>query len=229
MATKILLVEDDRRLAPLVVQCLEDHHYQVRWCLDGARALFEFKNMQPDLVLLDIMLPGKDGLSLCQEIRKLGQTAILMVTARGDETDRVLGLELGADDYLTKPFGLKELLARIKAILRRCEWRQTPTEQALRTFAEFTLDLERRQLLRDQQTVPLTRSEFDILELLTQQPGRVLSRDQLLDQVKGGRTDAFDRAVDTHVSNLRKKIEVDPKNPRFIQTVWGIGYRFQQP
>lgn len=226
---KILLVEDDRRLAPWVIQCLEDHHHEVRWCRDGSQAIAQFKSMSPDLVLLDIMLPGKDGLTLCQEMRSLGKTAILMLTARGDETDRVLGLELGADDYLTKPFGLKELLARIKAILRRCEWRDTTLTTPARSFGEFTLELESRRLLRCDQQVLLTRSEFDILELLTRSPGTVLSRDQLLDQVKGGRTEAFDRAVDTHVSNLRKKIERDPKKPTLIQTVWGIGYRFQQP
>ena len=229
MATNILLVEDDSRLAPLVVQCLEDHHYRVRWCRDGGQALDAFKAMQPDLVLLDIMLPGKDGLVLCQEFHRLGKTAILMLTARGDESDRVLGLELGADDYLTKPFGLKELLARIKAILRRCEWRRESEERVIRTFGDFRLDPERRQLYRDEDLVVLTRSEFDILDLLTRSPGRVLSRDQLLDQIKGGRTEAFDRAVDTHVSNLRKKIELDPKSPIYIQTVWGIGYRFQRP
>jgi len=231
MANKILLVEDDRRLAPLVQQFLEDHHYQVIWCGDGQRGLDRFRTERPDLVVLDIMLPGKDGFTFCQEIRRHHRTPILMLTARGDESDRVLGLELGADDYLTKPFGLRELQARIKALLRRSTWtaRRDDSGSQIREIGEFQLDLDQRLLLKGETQIELTRSEFDILDALSSHPGRVWHRNALLDRIKGGQGDAFDRSVDTHISNLRRKIEVDPKSPQYILTVWGVGYRLQVP
>lgn len=226
MKTRILLVEDDRKLAPLVQRYLEDHHFEVAWAKDGDRGLRDFESFGPDLVVLDLMLPGRDGLTLCRDIRAKSRVAILMLTAKGDESDRVVGLELGADDYLTKPFGLKELLARIRAILRRYQIWDEKDSEGPRTVGPFQLDFDQRTLTRDGRGILLTRSEFDLLGVLTARPGRVFAREELLQQVRGGETEAFDRAVDTHISNLRSKIEADPKRPRFIETVWGVGYRW---
>ncbi len=226
MTQRILLVEDDRKLAPLVRSFLEDHHFDVEWAADGNVGWSDFERIEPDLVILDLMLPGRDGLTLCRQIRDASRAGILILTAKGDETDRVVGLELGADDYLTKPFGLPELLARIRAILRRCNPAPVDEQAVDRTVGPFSLDASRRTLSRAGTPIELTRSEFDILERLTKRPGRVFSRDELLEEVRGGETEAFYRAVDTHISNLRAKIEVDPKNPVFIETVWGVGYRW---
>ena len=226
MTHRILLVEDDRKLAPWVRSFLENHHFEVAWATDGNEGWREFERFKPDLVVLDLMLPGRDGLTLCRQIRAANRTGILILTAKGDETDRVVGLELGADDYLTKPFGLPELLARVRAILRRCRPAAAEVEAAVRTFGPFAICASRRTLLRDGTSIELTRSEFDILERLTGRPGRVFSRDDLLQEVRGGETEALYRAVDTHISNLRAKIEADPKNPAFIETVWGVGYRW---
>jgi len=224
---RILLVEDDRTLAPLVQRYLEDHHFEVAWAADGDQGWRDFERLAPDLVLLDLMLPGRDGLTLCKQIRAQGRTAVLILTAKGDETDRVVGLELGADDYLTKPFGLAELLARVRAVLRRC----SPTEDesaAVRRIGPFSLDIEGRALMRGELAIELTRSEFDILERVTRSPGRVFAREELLEAMRDGETEAFDRAVDRHISNLRAKIEDDPKNPRYLRTVWGVGYRWER-
>lgn len=230
-APRVLLIEDDRTLAPLVRRYLEDHGLEVRWAEDGDRGWREVQAFAPDLVVLDLMLPGRDGLTLCRDIRARGGTGILMLTARGDETDRVVGLELGADDYLSKPFSLRELLARIRAVLRRTggsadEPRERGAGAGARAVEPFVLDPEQRTLTRDGRAIELTRSEFDLLELLTRRPGRVYRREELLERVRGGETEAYDRAVDTHVSNLRRKLEADPKNPELIATVWGVGYRW---
>ncbi len=226
MTHRILFVEDDRKLAPLVRSFLEDHHFEVRWAADGNEGWREFERIEPDLVVLDLMLPGRDGLTLCRQIRAASHAGILILTAKGDETDRVVGLELGADDYLTKPFGLPELLARVRAILRRCHPVAVGEQAETRTVGPFAIDTSRRVLLRSGTAIDLTRSEFDILDRLTRRPGRVFSREELLEEVRGGETEAFYRAVDTHISNLRAKIEADPKRPEYIETVWGVGYRW---
>lgn len=226
MTQRILLVEDDSKLAPLVRSYLEDNHFEVAWAADGDKGWGDFERFKPDLVILDLMLPGRDGLTLCRQIRDAGRAGILILTAKGDETDRVVGLELGADDYLTKPFGLPELLARIRAILRRCYSAPVDEQDTNRTIGPFAIDASRRMLFQNGTPIELTRSEFDILERLTRRPGRVFGRDELLEEVRGGETEAFYRAVDTHISNLRAKIEIDPKNPVYIETVWGVGYRW---
>ena len=226
MTQRILLVEDDSKLAPLVRSYLEDNQFEVTWAADGDQGWCDFEKFKPDLVILDLMLPGRDGLTLCRQIRDASRTGILILTAKGDETDRVVGLELGADDYLTKPFGLPELLARIRAILRRCCSAPDDEQDTDRTIGPFAIDASRRMLFQNGTPIELTRSEFDILERLTRRPGRVFSRDELLEEVRGGETEAFYRAVDTHISNIRAKIEVDPKNPVYIETVWGVGYRW---
>jgi len=224
----ILLVEDDDRLAPLVVRHLTDSGFAVSWVGDGELAWRRLAEGNVALVVLDVMLPGEDGLSLCRRLHKQFNVAIIMVTARGQESDRILGLELGADDYLPKPFSLWELEARIKAVLRRYG---RPPSAASAAFAAgpLTIDPQHRTVLLESRRIELTRSEFDLLAMLARDPGRVFSREQLLECVRGGDTDAFDRAVDTHVSNLRRKIERDPKSPILLKTVWGVGYRFEAP
>lgn len=222
---RILLVEDDERLAPLVKQFLEDNRFEVTWISDGHQASRQFRNQDWALVVLDLMLPGKDGLTLCREFRESSDAGVLILTARGDEMDRILGLDLGADDYLTKPFSLAELLARIRAIMRRCGT-MNRTSELIRTLGTLSIDLVARKLFRNEESIELTRSEFDILDRLTRKPGWVLSREDLLQEIRGGETDAFDRAVDTHISNLRAKIEEDPKHPKLIKTVWGVGYQW---
>jgi DNA-binding response OmpR family regulator len=225
---RILLVEDDSKLAPLVRRFLQDNHFDVTWAADGDLGWNEFRRLEPDLVILDLMLPGRDGLTLCRQIREAGKTGILILTAKGDESDRVVGLELGADDYLTKPFGLPELHARIRAILRRYRPVAAEDSTPTRSAGPFAIDLDGRSLSRDGAHIELTRSEFDILDRLTRRPGRVFEREELLEAVRGGETEAFDRAVDRHISNLRAKIESDPKHPEYVQTVWGVGYRWGQ-
>jgi len=223
---RILLVEDDRKLAPLVRGFLEDHHFDVSWAADGDQGWRDFGRIKPDLVVLDLMLPGRDGLTLCKEFRSSGNTGILILTAKGDESDRIVGLELGADDYLTKPFSLPELLARIRSILRRYRMTSGDDSDTVRAIGPFTIDFGSRSLQRDGNPVVLTRTEFDLLDRITRSPGRVFTREDLLDAVRGGETGAFDRAVDRHISNLRAKIEHDAKDPKFVLTVWGVGYRW---
>ncbi|MEC4594236.1 MULTISPECIES: response regulator transcription factor [Nitrospirillum] len=224
---RILLVEDDDRLAPLVVRHLADSGFQVDWAADAAAADAHLRAHPVDLAVLDIMLPGEDGLSLCRRIRRDHDIGIIMVTARGQEADRIRGLDLGADDYLPKPYSLWELEARAKAVLRRCV-RAGPmaAPPAIQHAGPFRIDAGSRAASLHGQALDLTRTEFDLLARLAGEPGRVFSRDMLLECVRGGETDAFDRAVDTHISNLRRKIGDDPKTPTFIRTVWGVGYRF---
>lgn len=221
-AASLLLVEDDDVLAPLVVSHLGESGFSIRSAPDGKAAWEHLESHPVDLAILDIMLPGEDGLSLCRRVRKrFPATAIIMVTARGEESDRILGLDLGADDYLPKPFSLWELEARIKAVLRRSGSRTAPLDGPLQ------IDLDRRTASFHGQTLDLTRTEFDLLAKFAAEPGRVFSRDLLLDCVKGGESDAYDRAIDTHISNLRRKIGDDPRSPAHLKTVWGIGYRLE--
>ena len=218
----VLLIEDDAVLAPLVLRHFAESGFRVDWAADGAAAQPVLDAGDVDVVILDLMLPGEDGLALCRRIRKSSDVAIVMVTARGQESDRILGLGIGADDYLAKPFSLWELEARIKAVLRR----YAPRPSRVREVGPFQIDLEQRVVARGARRIELTRSEFDLLARLTAEPGRVFSREDLLASVQGGGTEAFDRAVDTHISNLRRKIESDAKVPRYLKTVWGVGYRF---
>lgn len=239
---RILLVEDDTILAEHTCQYLENYGFFVQWEDDGNSGLQAARNAHFDLVLLDLMLPGIDGLEICRQIRAHPSTAslpILMLTARGEETDRIVGLEIGADDYLPKPFSLRELVARIRAILRRVQLdadtqnsaTQTPTQPSINTQEALTIGtLSINQITREvlcrHQPIELTASEFDLLWLLANRPYHVWKREQLLDQVRGREFEAFDRSVDVHISKLRKKLERDPKEPTLIQTVWGVGYRF---
>jgi DNA-binding response OmpR family regulator len=220
----LLLVEDDERLAPLVVRHLRESGFSVHWAKNTREADSVLEQQPVQLAVLDIMLPGEDGLSFCRRLRKVSDIGVIMVTARGEESDRIMGLGIGADDYLAKPFSLWELEARIKAVLRRYA---RLAEPVTKTLGPFSMDFEQRRVSREGQPVELTRSEFDLLAVMAGQPGAVFSRERLLEVLQGGGSEAFDRAVDTHISNLRRKLENDPKTPRYIKTVWGVGYRFE--
>ncbi|HEX9756266.1 MAG TPA: response regulator transcription factor [Nitrospiria bacterium] len=230
MARKILLIEDDRDIANLVELHLKDLGFEVKVALDGEVGLHEGLTLEYDLVILDLMLPKMEGLEVCRHLRA-SQTYIplLMLTARTSELDRVLGLEVGADDYLTKPFSIRELLARVKALLRRMDATRTqasfnPSKKI--RFGELFIDIEKRKVTLQGQGMDLTAKEFDLLRQFAEHPGRVYTRTQLLDLVWGYGHDGYEHTVNSHINRLRAKIEKDPAKPRFILTVWGIGYKF---
>jgi len=226
----ILIVEDERNLCHLIRDNLQEQGYQVRLAFDGPSALAMAKDAVPDLVILDIMLPGIDGLEVCRRLRQDSIVPILMLTARAEEIDRVLGLELGADDYLTKPFSMRELKARVRALLRRVEMMQTTslsTNQVI-TFAGLYLDPTSYETRLDDQTIDLTPKEFGLLYLLVRHPGRVFSRAYLLDEIWGYEAAAYDRTVDTHIYRLRQKLGAEGEIAQRIVAVRGIGYKFER-
>jgi len=224
--TRILVVEDEPGIALGLEDDLKMEGYEVEVVADGAVASRRAKEGAFDLVVLDVMLPGKDGFEICRELRRAGlRVPILMLTAKTQEAEKVLGLELGADDYVTKPFGTRELRARIKALLRRAASGQEPEVERYR-FGDVEVDFGRGELRRTGQAVELTPIEFKLLALFIRAAGRVLSRDRLLAAAWGPDTFASDRIVDNHIANLRKKIEPDPANPRYLRNVRGLGYRF---
>lgn len=226
----ILIVDDHREIRELVSRALANEGFRVSVAADGRAMRKILADARIDLIILDVMLPGEDGLSLCRAVRAELNVPIIMLTAKGDEIDRVVGLELGADDYISKPFGSRELIARIRAVFRRTGTEGTadqPRRAGRYCFDRWRLDTGARELLReDGVTVPLSTGEFDLLIVLIERPQRVLSRDQLLDLARGRAANAFDRSIDTQVSRLRKKLEVDPNEPKIIKTVWGGGYMF---
>jgi two-component system OmpR family response regulator len=226
----ILVVDDDREIRSLVAQLLRKHGFRVTDAADGREMMQALDGGRFDLAVLDLMLPGEDGLSLCRRVRAGSALPIIMLTAMGEETDRIVGLEMGADDYLPKPFNPRELLARIRAVLRRSagEAPEPETEGGgLRVFEGWSLDLSKRELRAPDGTlVPLTAGEYDLLAAIVERPGRVLSRDQLLDITRGRDAAPFDRSVDVQISRLRRKLEPDPKGPQIIKTVRGGGYVF---
>jgi two-component system OmpR family response regulator len=226
----LLIVDDDAEIRLLLSNFLQKNGYRVTVAGEGRAMRRVLAESRIDLVLLDLMLPGEDGLSLCRELRARTDIPVIMITARGEETDRIVGLEIGADDYLPKPFSPRELLAHVRAVLRRAggsQRRQEDDGSQRLSFAGWALDLETRQLTdpagRD---VALTAGEFDLLKVLAERPGRVLNRDQLLDLTKGRAATLFDRSIDAQVSRLRRKIEADPANPVIIKTVRSGGYVF---
>ena len=231
MSRKVLIVEDEPDIARLVQGHLADIGCIATIADNGAKALSLFERGQYQLVILDLMLPDTDGLSLCRRMRERGDyIPILMLTAKSSELDRVLGLEMGADDYLTKPFSIPELIARIKALFRRVEaLRQSPGQTCREELLELNgllIDTAKRRVLVAGKEVGLTAREFDLLLHFARHPGQVFNRAQLLDQVWGYNHDGYEHTVNSHINRLRAKIERDPSNPRFILTVWGVGYRF---
>ena len=221
----ILVVDDERRIVDVARDYLEHAGFEVVTAGDGRSALESAKARMPDLVVLDLGLPGMDGLDVARELRRDSDVPIVMLTARDDELDRVLGLELGADDYVTKPFSPRELVARVRAVLRRGERRPTAADERMHVGA-VTIDPGRMQVSVGEQAVELTPTEFQLVATLAGQPGRIFTRSQLLDAIHGVAFESYERAIDTHVKNLRRKLEPDPRNPRYVLTVYGVGYRF---
>ena len=226
MEPSILIIEDDRRIAALIAKNLEAAGFRCHQAHNGAQALEDFERLQPSLLVLDIMLPGLDGLEVTRRIRRKSRTPILILTARSGEGDKVLGFEIGADDYLTKPFSTLELVARVRALLRRSEPRE---REEMFSFPGLEIDPSRREADRDGQKIVLTTLEFDILHFLASHPGRVYTREALMAYVWGDERVVDGRSIDSVISRLRRKLEKDPGRPRYVQTVWGAGYRFAEP
>ncbi len=228
---RILVVDDDARLRDLLNRYLHEQGYAVRVLANAVEMNRQLARERYDLMILDLMLPGEDGLSICRRLRGGGERMpIIMLTAKGDDVDRIVGLEIGADDYMSKPFNPRELVARIQAVLRRQPPPAPPgapgiTAQII-TFGEFRLNLGTRTLTRNSADIALTSGEFALLKVLTEHPRTPLSRDKLMELARGREFGAFDRSIDVQVSRLRKIIEPDPAKPAFIQTVWGFGYVF---
>ena len=235
LKTRVLVVDDDQRLRELVVRYLTEQGFEARAVPDAAGMDKQLARERYDLVVLDLMLPGEDGLAICRRLRSAGKgaangPAIVMLTAKGDEVDRIVGLEMGADDYLPKPFNPRELVARINAVLRRRQPAGPPgapaTESETQRFGAFEFNLATRSLTRDGKQVPLTTGEYSVLKVLVQHPRQPLSRDKMMELARGREYGVFDRSIDVQISRLRKIIEEDSAHPRHIQTVWGFGYVF---
>ena len=228
MAERILLIDDDTRLTAMLSDYLAAAGFAVEARPTAERGLAALERGEWDAVVLDLMLPDIEGFEVCRTIRGRSDVPILMLTARGEETDRVVGLELGADDYLSKPFSPKELVARVRAVLRRAEGLRQRAD-VVRVGDDVELDVPRMAARVGGRAVDLTRTEFQLLETMARQPGRVFTRAQLLDAVRGVAIESYERAIDAHVKNIRRKIEPDPRSPRYVQTVFGVGYRFAEP
>jgi two-component system alkaline phosphatase synthesis response regulator PhoP len=221
----VVVVEDEMKIARLVRDYLKNAGFGVLVAADGESALSTIRGEKPDLVVLDLGLPGRDGLDVAREVRRTSRVPIVILTARGDETDRIVGLELGADDYVVKPFSPKELVARVRAVLRRTEAAREGGAEVLRA-SDVEMDLTRMRVEVGGRPVQLTATEFHLLAALVREPGRVFTRGQLLDAVHGVQIESYERAIDAHVKNIRKKIEPHAGRPRYVLTVHGVGYRF---
>ena len=231
LKTRILVVDDDQRLRDLLTRYLGEQKFEVRAVRDAPEMDRQLARERYDLIVLDLMLPGEDGLAICRRLRATGTApAIIMLTAKGDEVDRIVGLEMGADDYLPKPFNPRELVARIQAVLRRKPKAGLPgapdAEDGLHRFGAFEFNPATRELKKDGEPVALTTGEYSVLRVLVQHPRQPLSRDKLMELARGREYEVFDRSIDVQISRLRKMIEPDPAQPRYIQTVWGVGYVF---
>lgn len=227
-SASIVYIEDDERLARLTARYLESHQVRVTIATDPREGIAAVFRERPDVILLDLMLPDMDGFEVCQKLRARVDTPIIMLTARGEEADRVMGLEGGADDYMAKPFSARELLARIRANVRRARGLTGPTAEKLVVTGALTIDPATRSATFGGSELGLTTYEFDLLYALAERAGRVLTREQLMDFVRGCVDEAFDRSIDVHISHLRKKLGDDPRSPRIIKTVRGIGYVFAE-
>jgi DNA-binding response OmpR family regulator len=221
----ILVVEDEPKIVRLVSDYLEAAGFSVSSARTGDEALMRARTAPPDLVILDLGLPGTDGLDVTRALRRAGDVPIIMLTARDDETDKLIGLELGADDYVTKPFSPRELVARVRAVLRR---RAGASASDVLRAADLVLDLPRLRATRAGEAVDLTATEFALLAAMARQPGRVFTRSQLLDAIHGVAFESYERAIDAHVKNIRRKLEPTPRSPRYLLTVYGVGYRLAE-
>jgi two-component system alkaline phosphatase synthesis response regulator PhoP len=220
----ILIVEDELDLIQVLRDYLEKSGFQVEAQTNGPDALASVKHQVPDLILLDLNLPGTDGLDVARQIRRFSDVPIIMVTARVEEADKLIGLELGADDYITKPFSPREVVARVRAVLRRSQ--SVPLTPEILQAGKVTVDIHKHRVEIDGHPVTLTPTEFDLLAVMVAQPGRAFNRMQLLEATQGEAYEGYERTIDAHIKNLRSKIEIDPRNPAFIETVFGVGYRF---
>jgi DNA-binding response OmpR family regulator len=232
MGKSILIIEDNRELARLLEMHLQDLSFEVDISLDGISGIAKAEAGEYDLIILDIMLPGLDGIEICKRLRaRSSYVPILMLTSKSSEADRVIGLELGADDYVTKPFSIIELMARVKALLRRVDSLKKSEDDGVPESVRaggMTIDIEKRSVTLRGNPVDLTAKEFDLLLHFARNPGRVYSRSQLLDRVWGYGHDGYEHTVNSHINRLRAKIEEDPARPRYILTVWGVGYKFAE-
>jgi two-component system alkaline phosphatase synthesis response regulator PhoP len=223
----ILVVDDEPRIAEIAKDYLERAGYAVTTAGNGVDALRIARTRRPDLVVLDLGLPHMDGLDVTRALRKESNVPVIMLTARVEESDKLVGLELGADDYITKPFSPRELVARVRAVFRRID--VAPERSDIIRAGDLTLDRPRMRAVVGERRVELTPTEFELVATLARQPGRVFTRAQLLDAIRGLETESFERAVDAHVKNIRRKLEPDPRNPKYVLTVYGVGYRFAEP
>jgi len=223
MHKKILVIDDDSKLNNLLSGYLAKFGFETHTVTHPQEGLDYLVQNKPDLIILDVMLPDMDGFEVCRQIRKEYTIPVIMLTARGEVTDRVVGLEIGADDYIPKPFEPRELVARIQTVLRRG---QLQSDSSVKILGPLQIDLNKQSVRVDGQPLDLTTAEFELLKLLITESGKIFSRDDLMDQIRGIEWEAFNRSVDVLVSRLRQKLNDDPKNPRFIKTIWGSGYRF---
>lgn len=230
MKNTVLIADDEEKICQIVKKYLERESFKVIECSNGLKAIEEFKKGNPDLVVLDIMMPGADGWEVCRELRKISDVPIIMLTAREDEVDRILGLEMGADDYVVKPFSPRELVARVKAVLRRAVDKKSPEDKKnVLSYEGVTINLDTRQVIINGKNVALTPKEFDILYILASSPGRIFSREKILESVWGYNYLGDARTVDTHINRLREKLSKANKEVSYVNTVWGVGYKFDPP
>lgn len=224
----VLIVDDDAGIRDLLSDYLRKQEMRVETARDGREMDERLAGFEPDLIVMDLMMPGEDGLALTRRVKAERDVPVIMLSARGEDIDRIVGLEVGADDYLAKPFNPRELLARIRAVLRRNAGGKGKDEEAAEhySFGVFTVDLAAQRLLRDSEEIALTHAEYALLKIFIEHPNRALSRDQIMDWLKGFERDPFDRSIDVRVTRLRRKLEDDPTNPVYIRTVWGQGYLF---
>ena len=230
MKNTVLIADDEEKICQVVKKYLEKEDFNVIECSNGLDAIEEFKKCSPDLVVLDIMMPGADGWEVCRELRKTSDVPIIMLTAREDEIDRILGLEMGADDYVVKPFSPRELVARVKAVLRRAADKSSSQDKkSILTFEGISINLDTRKVIINDHNVTLTPKEFDILYILAGSPGRIFSRENILESVWGYNYLGDARTVDTHINRLREKLATASNETSYVNTVWGVGYKFEPP
>ena len=227
MPREVLVVDDNEKIVAVLTAYLEQEGFVVRTAADGPSALAEVERSVPDIALLDIMLPGIDGIELTKRFQREHGLPVILVTARSDEVDRLIGLEVGADDYVSKPFSPREVVARVKAVLRRAEGARGGADVV--RVGELEIDAERRRVTVSGEPRELTRTEFDILATMAAHPGRVYSRLQLLEAATGDAYDGYERTIDAHVKNIRRKLGEDPRAPRYVHTVFGVGYKVEDP